>query len=168
MSEKWQKLADSQTKLSALGSGLKLANSRLPAGDIPKTQPFLEIAAQDAEKARAQAVAECSTLKRVILNAVNELQSVLHVMAGSDIAEVCSVITLIALLTVFQPTPFTLATLFPYSAPGNSADNLASVLLSLRDSIQDIKPEPRSPPQTFDEERDQMQAVIDSLQVELG
>jgi hypothetical protein len=90
MADKWAKLSDAQAKLSSLPSGFKSSNSRTVTGGAPvsKGSSLLEVAAQEAEKARVQITTECTGLKRVVLNAVNELQEVLHLLRDGDEQEV--------------------------------------------------------------------------------
>ncbi|KIY63851.1 hypothetical protein CYLTODRAFT_446356 [Cylindrobasidium torrendii FP15055 ss-10] len=152
MTDKWLKLADSQAKLVAAGSGFK-SSSRLRATDHAWTPDLSEAAIQEAETARAQLLTEYNALKHVILSAVNELQHVLHETKDPE-AE--------------PPIPFSMASLFPFTSPENAADNLASVLLDLRDSMQDLTAVAPEPANTFtEEERNKMQVVIDSLEAEL-
>jgi hypothetical protein len=80
MSEKWSKLADLQTKLAAIPSGMQCANVGVVDGSevIGKGQGFLEIALEEAENARCQLGKENIILRKLVLTAVNEIQSVLH------------------------------------------------------------------------------------------
>jgi hypothetical protein len=78
--EKWQKLADAQAKLSGVPSGMRCANVAVVEGTevLGKGQGFLEIALDQAEKARAQLGDENLFLRKLVLKAVNEIQSILH------------------------------------------------------------------------------------------
>jgi len=78
--EKWQKLADAQAKLSGVPSGMRCANVAVVEGTevLGKGQGFLEIALDQAEKARAQLGDENLLLRKLVLKAVNEIQSILH------------------------------------------------------------------------------------------
>lgn len=81
MIEKWQKLADSQAKLSVLPSGMHCANVAVVEGSEilgRKCQGYLEIALEEAEQARASLGAETVHLKKLLLSTVNEVQSILH------------------------------------------------------------------------------------------
>lgn len=84
MVEKWSKLADVQAKLGATGSGMTCANGNVFDGAdvVGKGQGFLEIALDQAEKTRSKAVEENQRLRRLVLNAVNELQSAVHYARG--------------------------------------------------------------------------------------
>ena len=79
--EKWQKLADSQVKLSVLPSGMRCPNVAVVEGSEilgRKCQGFLEVALEEAEQARASLGAETVHLRKMILSAVNEVQYILH------------------------------------------------------------------------------------------
>ena len=78
--EKWQKLADAQAKLSSVPSGMLCANVAVVEGTevLGKGQGFLEIALEQAEKARAQLGDGNLFLRKLVLKAVNEIQSILH------------------------------------------------------------------------------------------
>ena len=78
--EKWQKLADSQAKLSAAPSGIRCANVAAVEGNdvLSKGQSFLEIALEQAEQARNNLSDENLGLRKLLLRTVNEVQSVLH------------------------------------------------------------------------------------------
>lgn len=79
MVDKWSKLADAQIKLGATASGLKCANVCVD-GDavLGKGQGYLEIALEQAEKARGELGEENVKLKKFFVNAVNDVQAVLH------------------------------------------------------------------------------------------
>ena len=79
--EKWQKLSDSQAKLSVLPSGMRCPNVAIVEGSeimARKCQGFLEIALEEAEQARASLGVETVHLRKLILSTANELQSILH------------------------------------------------------------------------------------------
>lgn len=79
--EKWQKLADSQARLSVLPSGMHCANVAVIEGSEilgRKCQGFLEIAREEAEQARASLEVETVHLRKLILSTVNEVQSILY------------------------------------------------------------------------------------------
>ena len=80
MTEKWQKLADCQVKLSVAPSGIRCANVAVVEGsDIgKKCQGYLEIALEEADQARASLENETFHLRKLLLTAVNELQSISH------------------------------------------------------------------------------------------
>lgn len=80
--EKWNKIADAQAKLGATASGLNFSgcsNATVgePAGQVlGKGKNFLEVALEEAEKAREQLGKDNLGLRKMILKAVNEVQSV--------------------------------------------------------------------------------------------
>jgi hypothetical protein len=84
MVEKWTKLADVQAKLGAASSGIRCANVGVIDGNdiVGKGQGFLEIALEQAEKARSLMAEENQRLRRLVLAAVNELQSAVHFARG--------------------------------------------------------------------------------------
>ena len=81
MVEKWQKLADSQAKLSVVPSGMRCANVTVVEGSESvgkKCQGYLEVALEEAEQARASLGNETLHLRKLLLTAINDLQSILH------------------------------------------------------------------------------------------
>lgn len=86
MSEKWSKVADAQTKLIIIPSGIRCGNASVATGSeiIGKGRGFLEIALEEADRARSQLGEENVNLRRLVLIAVNEIQSILH--GAHDIA----------------------------------------------------------------------------------
>lgn len=93
--EKWQRLADAQAKLMNTPSGMYCANSAVVEGTeiIGKGQGFLEIALEQAERARSELSTENLELKRLVLTAVNETQTVLsdakRILVGKSDELVC-------------------------------------------------------------------------------
>lgn len=126
MTEKWSKLADVQAKLAAIPSEMRCANVGIVDGSevIGKGQGFLEIALEEAENTRCQLGKENIWLRKLVLTAVNEIQSVLYQARRivSDNGEE-------------QPTPFTLTTLFPLHPQTNTNDKLDLVLSGLRECL---------------------------------
>jgi|ERR1700678_14003 hypothetical protein len=81
MTEKWQKLADSQAKLSVVPSGMRCANVAVVEGSEilgMKCKTYLEIALEEAEQARASMGNEILHLRKLLLSTANQLQSILH------------------------------------------------------------------------------------------
>ncbi|KAK0188532.1 Afadin and alpha-actinin-binding-domain-containing protein [Armillaria mellea] len=163
MAEKWNKISDAQMKVMTAPSGFTCSNLRVVNGSsdelIGRGPGVLEVALQEAEKARSQLATLCSVLKTVILNAVNGLQRLIYDMKSSG----------------SEPdlTPFTMATLFPFVAPDVAGDKLASVLLSFHESLRVLAVPAAPVPLPVDnsalgnEERERLQTVIDSLKTEL-
>ncbi|KAG6900024.1 hypothetical protein C0993_004081 [Termitomyces sp. T159_Od127] len=125
MAEKWSKIADAQVKLMNIPSGLQCANVSIVAGSekIGNRSSFLEIALEEAENARSQLAAENLSLRRLVLTAVNEMQSALHHVRPST-AE-----------NAEEPAPFTLTTLFPLHPRENAHDKLMKFLKDLRGTL---------------------------------
>ena len=102
MVDKWSKLADAQVKLGTTtipASGMRLcANGDVPGvaeGVLGKGQGYLEIALEQAEKAREELVGENGSLRRLIVSAVNDVQSVLHLarcLVSENQEEVCIIV----------------------------------------------------------------------------
>ncbi|KAK0214915.1 Afadin and alpha-actinin-binding-domain-containing protein [Armillaria fumosa] len=163
MAEKWNKISDMQAKVMAAPSGFTCSNLRVVNGGsdelIGRGPGVLEVALQEAEKARSQLTTQCSVLKTVVLNAVNELQRLIYDMKGND--------------SELELAPFTMTTLFPFTAPDVAGDKLALVLLSFHESLRvlAVPTTPVSPPADgsalADEERERLQTIIDSLKTEL-
>ena len=78
MAEKWQKLADVQTKLSTTPSGIACANVSAVEGHINTGPDFLDVALDESEKARAALVEDNKHLKVLVLKAVNSIQRILY------------------------------------------------------------------------------------------
>ncbi|KAJ7580155.1 Afadin and alpha-actinin-binding-domain-containing protein [Mycena floridula] len=129
MAQKWNKLADIQVKLTTTPSGIQSSNGAIVDGTevIIRGPNFLEVALEQAEKARAQLFAENAGLRRMVLTAVNETQGV-----------VCEA-KRILLGKSDEPTPFTLSTLFPL-ASGFAQDQLHYALDALRGSLAHLSP----------------------------
>lgn len=84
MTEKWSKISDAQTKLMSVPAGMRCANAAVADGSeiVGKTQSYLEIALDEAEKARAQLTDETMRLRRLMLKVVNQMQVLLHQVRG--------------------------------------------------------------------------------------
>lgn len=100
--EKWNKISDSQAKLGATASGLRFSgcsNAAVgePGGQVlGKGKNFLEVALEEAEKAREQLGKDNLGLRKMVLKAVNEVQSVVSEMRQTlcqpDVKTVSSII----------------------------------------------------------------------------
>jgi hypothetical protein len=88
MVERWAKLSDAQTKVGAMGSGIRCANVSVTEGSevFGKGQNLLETALEEAERDRSRLSDENSSLHRLVLTAANEAQSVLR-LARSVVPE---------------------------------------------------------------------------------
>lgn len=86
MSEKWTKLAEAQTKLLSAPSGMiRCANVGIVDGleVLGKGQGYLEVALEQAEKACSELGEDNLKLRKLVLSAVNEVQSVVHQAKGT-------------------------------------------------------------------------------------
>ncbi|KAF7370420.1 hypothetical protein MSAN_00673700 [Mycena sanguinolenta] len=137
--ERWGKLADIQAKLSTASSGLKCANLKVVTGTevLGKGPELAELALEQAENARLRLSQENSRLQGLLLGAVNEAQSMLHLARKSDREE--EVWTTFAsvgwILMSGQPVPFTQSTLFPMAPQDTANDHLTSLLRALREAV---------------------------------
>lgn len=91
--EKWQKVADTQSKVSTAQSGMRCANVAVVDGNevLGKGQGFLEVALEQAEQARNHLSNENLFLRKLVLRTLNEVQSMLHqtqsMLPGDQITE---------------------------------------------------------------------------------
>lgn len=199
MADRWNKLADAQVKLSATPAGVRCANAVVvDAADVQlrgKGQGFLEVALEQAEAARKDLSDQNRRLRGLILSTANEMQRVVH---GARVAESAEDIPEVRglhgrglagdVLTLSQPAPLTLSTLFPL-APTEAAGEKLSVLMgSIRESLAHLSkstnghgPEPLTSSRNAGSipggqkaaaadsaAVDRLQAVIDKLRAELG
>ncbi|KAH8096923.1 Afadin and alpha-actinin-binding-domain-containing protein [Phellopilus nigrolimitatus] len=129
--ERWQKISDAQTKLSATAAGLKFkfmhANPMTSSrdNDIIGSMPgLLEDALQEAEASRKELVEENSSLKNVVLSAANELIRMAHstrLKAGTAEED--------------EVPRFTLSDIFTISAPESASEKFNALLWSLHESL---------------------------------
>jgi len=105
VTEKWQKISDSQYKLSHSQSGLRCANVAVVEGEQVggRTLGFLDIALEQSEQARNQLKDENAFLRKLLLKTVNELQLALHtaqcILPGSHVAEAVGLVSFRVLLS---------------------------------------------------------------------
>ncbi|KAG6841245.1 hypothetical protein C0991_000529 [Blastosporella zonata] len=167
MSEKWSKIADAQVKLMTVPSGLRCANLAVMTGSerIGNRSSFLEVALEEAEKARSQLAEDNRLVRNLVLTAVNEVQSALH-HARPHTAENSE-----------QPTPFTITTLFPLHPVRSAGDKVNTVLNNLKDTLTALlhkpntthpNPTPHADTSLSEGEIKRLQGVITVLQEELG
>ncbi|KAF7977856.1 hypothetical protein HWV62_2621 [Athelia sp. TMB] len=168
MVEKWSKICDTQLKL---GSGLAMpvhGNAAIVEGSewVGRGQGYLEIALEQAEKSRTDLAGDNVLLRRMIVDAVNDVQSVLH-LAKSLLSEQQE-----------EPAPFTQTELFPLHPQFSATDKLTKLLGSLRESLAALSrkaldrstPSPSrvaAPSGTPHAEISRLQKVVDGLRVEL-
>ncbi|KAF9072091.1 Afadin and alpha-actinin-binding-domain-containing protein [Rhodocollybia butyracea] len=173
MVEKWNKISDSQAKLCATASGLQFNGSANAHAVTPAIQVFgkgrgyLEIALEEAEKAREQLVKENLGLRKMVLKAVNEVQNVVFELNEARGEAPSSNV-------IAAPTPMTLLDLFPLSPPDFTTTTLSSTLTRLRDTLKTLSsPSPSTsssvPSQTSvnQNELDKLQRIIERLESEL-
>ncbi|KDQ61460.1 hypothetical protein JAAARDRAFT_45107 [Jaapia argillacea MUCL 33604] len=129
--DKITKILDAQVKLSTTApAGLRCANLAVGDGNVNELmrmgKGYLEVALEDAEKARKGLKVENDKLKAVVLGAVNKLQRVVYTVR-SVLSE-----------KEDEPAPMTLGGLFPMSPTGAAGDTLDSLIKTLRDSLVTI------------------------------
>jgi chromosome segregation ATPase len=83
LADKWSKIADVQTKLGATASGLRFSGSSANAAVVNGSQfgkgkGYLEVALDQAEKAREQLTLENTGLRMLVVRVANEVQRVTH------------------------------------------------------------------------------------------
>ena len=78
--DKWQKIADSQTKLGTIQSGMRCANSAVVDGAqfVGKGLGFLDVALEQSEQARNHLSDENIMLRKLILKTINGIQTMQH------------------------------------------------------------------------------------------
>ncbi|EAU90393.2 hypothetical protein CC1G_00777 [Coprinopsis cinerea okayama7 len=137
LAEKWQKLADSQAKLSTTASGISCANVAAIEGRTNqiKGPDFLEVALDEAEKARAALVEDNKHLKMLVLKAVNSIQRILYQTKA-----------LLVEPTEPPPYPFTTTTLFPIASITTPNEKLSTLLSDLRDNLETVSERLVAPP----------------------
>jgi flagellar capping protein FliD len=97
LQEKWSKLADNQTKLGGLRSGITCANLAVVEASAVmmhgKGQGYLDIALEHAEKARAELIVETTDLRRTVVYGVNSSQRIASeiraILINEPAEEVC-------------------------------------------------------------------------------
>ncbi|KAG6850668.1 hypothetical protein H0H93_010396 [Arthromyces matolae] len=165
MTEKWSKIADAQAKLMATPSGLKCSNVSVITG-LERTgngTSFMEIALEEAEKTMDQLTVEHLSARRLVVTTINQVQTALY-QTRPAISE-----------KIEEPTPYTIATLFPLHPPGNAEEKTKMIMANLRDALtsrthktsaESALPAPKG--SISEDEVRRLQGVIDNLQQELG
>ncbi|EIW78664.1 hypothetical protein CONPUDRAFT_156630 [Coniophora puteana RWD-64-598 SS2] len=178
MTEKWTKLAEAQSKLSASGaaSGMTIrgTNADVVTGSevLWQGRTVDEEALEQAEQARAQLYEENGRLRRLVISSANELQRVVWNARSltCDAEE--------------EPQPLTSVELFPIAPVGAANDRFAAMFTALEDTLAYLPErlangelatrsmkssksgeEQLLPKANFEAER--LQGIIDSLQAEL-
>ncbi len=182
--ERWQKIADLQSKLGATQSGIKCANATAVDGvqTVGNGQGFLDIALEQAEQARSHLSDENLFLRKLVLKAVNELHSLLHkarrILPGDCTAEEASLsfCDLCAQLKRLQTTSFTMTAFFVPSSPSVANDKLDGVIDSLDSTLTSLQEAQtampasshKSGPSVPEDEIAKLHGIITKLKEELG
>ncbi|EIW75097.1 hypothetical protein CONPUDRAFT_147281 [Coniophora puteana RWD-64-598 SS2] len=178
MTEKWTKLAEAQSKLSAssAASGMTIrgANADVVTGSevLWQGRTVDEEALEQAEQARAQLYEENGRLRRLVISSANELQRVVWSARSltCDAEE--------------EPQPLTSVELFPIAPVGAANDRFAAMFTTLEDTLaylperlangelatRSMKASKSGEEQLLPKanlEAERLQGVIDSLQAEL-
>ncbi|KIK79748.1 hypothetical protein PAXRUDRAFT_833943, partial [Paxillus rubicundulus Ve08.2h10] len=171
MIERWTKLADCQTKLSATSAGMTIrgANAEVVSGSeiLGKGKGFLEVALEHAESSRAELLDETTRLRRLTLMTANRLQSMIHgirTLASIKSEELAS----LDHDALFPLTPINAADdkLLSLFASANDALATLSSHLSERSSVpRESTSEPTKASESA--ERERLQVIIDKLRTEL-
>ncbi|KAF6750793.1 hypothetical protein DFP72DRAFT_504904 [Ephemerocybe angulata] len=173
LSERWQKIADLQTKVQNNASGIQCANVAAVEGrsGLDRGSSFLDVALEEAEKARAALLEDNNYLKALFLKAINAMQRINY--QTNNLLNPTNAIA--------EPTPFTVTTLFPMAPPTHPSDKLSSLLTGLRNSLETVSerlvnplpasesPESKEAQNTraMNSEIRKLQSIIESLQNEL-
>ncbi|KAF8997917.1 Afadin and alpha-actinin-binding-domain-containing protein [Cyathus striatus] len=166
ITEKWSKLAEAQSKLSVASAGLRCANVAIVDGSelLGKTQGFLDIALDEAEKARGMLADENTYLRKLVLKAINNIQEVIAQVTQHE----------------EKPIPYTITTLFPLTPADNPSSKLNTVLTALRDRLASLSETPAASTSSTsskaaqpraavsDSELERLQGIIASLKEELA
>ncbi|KAJ7180853.1 Afadin and alpha-actinin-binding-domain-containing protein [Mycena filopes] len=161
MAERWNKLADMQTKLSTTPSGLRCSNLKVVDGTevLGKGPGLVEVALEQAEEARERLSQDNTRLRNQLLGAVNEAQAMLYQARISEREE--------------EPVPFTLTTLFPMASHDAANERLTSLLSALREAVTRPSRTVNTPPPSTasspvpDGELSRLQGIIDGLKAEI-
>ncbi|KAJ3876796.1 Afadin and alpha-actinin-binding-domain-containing protein [Lentinula edodes] len=172
--ERWHRISDAQAKLGATASGMRFIGSVNTVVEpvvpiVGRGKSYLEIALEEAEKAREQLSKDNLGLKKMLLKAVNEIRNIAFEMTPS-LREPTNEIEF--------PVPMTLPDLFPLSPPDFTTMTLSSSLARLRDILgvlsfstssmstsSSVSPAPQ--PMPSPSELEQLHQVIEQLKNEL-
>ncbi|KAJ3931114.1 MAG: Afadin and alpha-actinin-binding-domain-containing protein [Lentinula lateritia] len=172
--ERWHRISDAQAKLGATASGMRFIGSVNTVVEpvvpiVGRGKSYLEIALEEAEKAREQLGKDNLGLKKMLLKAVNEIRNIAFELTPS-LREPTNEIEI--------PVPMTLPDLFPLSPPDFTTMTLSSSLARLRDILgvlssstssistsPSVSPAPQ--PMPSPSELEQLHQVIEQLKNEL-
>lgn len=171
MIEKWNKLADAQSKVTAASSGISIhgANAEIVSGsdNLGKGKGYLDVALEHAESSRAELFAESTRLRRFAVICANRIQSLTHRMRLALSVE------------EEEPPTFNHDALFPLSPINaaeerllslfSSADNTLVTLSTRFSEMSHINANPSAVPSgTLDiAESEKLRTTIEKLQAEL-
>ncbi|CAK5267563.1 unnamed protein product [Mycena citricolor] len=165
MAERWNKLADIQSKVAGSSSGLRCSNLIVvengSVSERGRGSGVVETALQQSEETRRILGEENAKLRGLLLGAVNQAQTMLHQARVSEEPEA-------------EPTPFTAQTLFPMASPDAATDKLSALLGGLREAVMRpftsapiIASSTNSTGTSSETEAARLTAVIDGLRTEL-
>ncbi|KAF8347974.1 Afadin and alpha-actinin-binding-domain-containing protein [Amanita rubescens] len=136
MIEKWSKVAEVQSKLTTVPSGITCANAEIVEGTerLGESQRFLEVALEQAEQARGQLLTESVRLKKLVLRTVNQLYGLMYRVhnPGSD----------------EEPPELTLDNIFPLNPPDAAEQRVIMAINDFEDMVlSDPPPKQLSSPE---------------------
>ncbi|KAJ3506379.1 hypothetical protein NLJ89_g6903 [Agrocybe chaxingu] len=145
ITEKWQKVADSQAKLATMQSGIRCANAAVVEGTevLGRGPGFLDIALEQAEQARSHLSDENLFLRDQILEepsqiTMTEMFPIAPPTAASDKVDSMTTALREALTTVSEPKPPALPPTTvekPPSVPNGEIECLQGVIAKLKDEL---------------------------------
>ena len=181
ITEKWQKISDSQYKLGHSQSGLRCSNVAVVEGEQVggRGLGFLDVALEQSEQARNHLKDENAFLRKLVLKTVNELQSALHtaqcILPGDHLAESVGLDSFFKFcrLTRSQPPQLNMTTLFVPSLP-SVGDKINGIMDSLNQTLSAVREAQATPIAASslrgnsESEITRLQSVITKLEEELG
>nr|GAT47372.1 predicted protein [Mycena chlorophos] len=165
MAERWNKLADMQAKAGGAASGLKCVNLKAvearQTSSLTPSPTLEENALRQSEEARQRLADDNGRLKRLLLGAVNEAQTMLYQARAPEREK------------DEEPAPLTNQTLFPMASADAANEKLASLLSALREAVnrplgRPITPSPSSnTTASSDAEIERLQRTIKALKADV-